>query len=141
MNEPMDQDIKKLMDENSTKTTVVSFLMTLIFAAVSAFTALAGREMIERLMLKFLYAGNAQLQVNQTTGLRHLSTIVGLSVMVGVWLSAFMIVWSRTEKAGTLKKRVKVNAIWIGGAAGLFLLFLLVTYFATGQWLSLRGGI
>lgn len=141
MTEPMDQDLKKLMDENSIKTTVISYLMTLVFAAVSAITAMAGREMIERIMRDFVFSGNAELQVNQTTGLRHLSTIVGLGIMVGAWLAAFMIVWHRTEKAGTLKKRVKINLIWIGAAAGCFLVFLLATYFFTGQWLTLRGGI
>lgn len=141
MTDPADQDLKKLMDENSIKTTVISYLMTLIFAAVSAVAAMAGREMIERLMREFLFNGSTDLQVNQTTGLRHLSTIIGLVVMVGLWLAAFMIVWGRTEKAGTLKKRVKVNAIWIGAAAGCFLVFLLVTYFATGNWLTLKGGI
>ncbi len=141
MTEPMDQDLKKLMDQNSIKTTVISYLMTLVFAAVSAVTAMAGREMVERLMREYLFSGSVDLQVNQTTGLRHLSTIVGLAVMVGLWLAAFMIVWNRTEKAETLKKRVKVNAIWIGAAAGCFLIFLLVTYFATGQWLTLRGGV
>lgn len=141
MTDPADQDLKKLMDENSIKTTVISYLMTLIFAAVSAVAAMAGREMIERLMREFLFNGSTDLQVNQTTGLRHLSTIIGLVIMVGLWLAAFMIVWGRTEKAGTLKKRVKVNAIWIGAAAGCFLVFLLVTYFATGNWLTLKGGI
>ena len=141
MTEPMDQDLKRLMDQNSIKTTVISYLMTLVFAAVSAVTAMAGREMIERLMREFVFNGNAELQVNQTTGLRHLSTILGLVVMVGIWLAAFMIVWNRTEKAATLKKRVKVNIIWVGAAAGCFLVFLLVTYFVTGTWLTLRGGV
>ena len=141
MTDPVDQDLKKLMDENSIKTTVISYLMTLIFASVSAFTAMAGREMIERLIREFVFSGSADLQANQTTGLRHLSTIVGLVIMVSLWLAAFMIVWHRTEKAGTLKKRIKVNAICIGAAAGCFLVFLFVTYFVTGNWLTLRGGI
>ena len=141
MTEPMDQDLKKLMDENSIKTTVISYLMTLIFAAVSAVAAMAGREMIERLMRHFVFGGYAALQVNQTTGLRHLSTIIGLAAMVGLWLAAFMIVWSKTEKAGTLKRRVKVNLVWIAVAAACFIAFTLITYFVTGQWITLQGGV
>jgi small-conductance mechanosensitive channel len=141
MKQPMDQDLKTLMDEQSIKTTVISYLMTLVFAAVSAVAAMGGREMIERLMRAFIIKNASELQVSQGTGLSHLSTITGLVLMVSIWLGAFMVVWSRTEKAGTLKKRVKVNAIWIGGAACCFLVFLLVTYFVTGQWLTLRGGV
>lgn len=141
MTDQTDQDLKKLMDENSVKTTVLSYLMTLVFAAVSALAAMAGREMLERLIREFVYSGTAELQVNQKSGLLHLSTIIGFAIMAGVWLAAFMIVWNKTEKAGTLKKRVKVNAIWIGVAAGCFLLFFLVTFVVTGQWPTLQGGV
>ncbi|MGI6239877.1 MAG: hypothetical protein ACOYI5_09665, partial [Christensenellales bacterium] len=69
MNKPMDNDLKRLMERDSLRTTVLSYLLTLVYAAVSAVTAMAGREMIETIALKLIFS--QELQSVQYGGFRR----------------------------------------------------------------------
>ena len=44
MNKPVDNDeLRRMMDENYAKTTVLSYVMTLVYAVAETFACMAGR--------------------------------------------------------------------------------------------------
>lgn len=139
MNKPMDDDVKSLMEQSSLKNTLTAYGMTLAFAAVSAISAMAMREMLETISMKIIFS--QQLQTTQYGGFRRISQIGALTLMVGVWLTTFMIVWHRLEKTKNRKKRVVIGLIWIGSAVAAYFLFALVQYFAVGFWPTLTGAV
>jgi sterol desaturase/sphingolipid hydroxylase (fatty acid hydroxylase superfamily) len=135
----MDEDIKKLMEQTSLKNTLAAYGMTLAFAAVSAVSAMALREMIERITLKVIIG--MDLQSAQYIGFRHLSTIGGLVLMVGVWLIGFMVAWHYLEKTRTIRGRIRNGLIWIAGAVAAYFLFATVQYYVVGYWPTLTGAV
>ena len=127
MNKPVDNDeLRRMMDENSAKTTVLSYVMTLVYAVAETFACMAGREMIESIAIKIIYS---------------IVQITAIVLMVGIWMSTFMVVWHKIEKAGSLKNRVKVGAVCIGIALAAYLVFCLVQLAAVGYWPTLTGAV
>lgn len=135
----MDNDLKRLMERDSLRTTVLSYLMTLVYAAVSAVTAMAGREMIETIALKLIFS--QELQSVQYGGFRRISQITALVLMVGLWLTSFMVVWHRIEREDTLKRRLWIGAVWIASAVVGYLVFGLIQLAVVGYWPHLTGAV
>lgn len=135
----MDNDLKRLMERDSLRTTVLSYLLTLVYAAVSAVTAMAGREMIETIALKLIFS--QELQSVQYGGFRRISQITALVLMVGLWLTSFMVVWHRIEREDTLKRRLWIGAVWIASAVVGYLVFGLIQLAVVGYWPMLTGAV
>ena len=132
-------DVRKLMDENSVKTTVLSYLMTILYGVIAAISAMAGREMLETVAIKLIYGQS--LEIVQYGGLKRIAQISAVVIFVLAWMLSFMIVWHRIERAGTLKQRVRVALIWIAGAVVLYALFGVVQYLFVGYWPTLTGAV
>lgn len=139
MNKPVDADVRKMMEENSIRTTVVSYLMTLVYAVAGALAAMAGREMIEKIAMKLIYT--QEMEVSQYSGFRRISQISALVLMIGLWITSFMLAWHKIEKAGSLKKRIQIGLCWIIGALALYAIFGVVQYLVVGFWPTLSGSV
>ena len=141
MNKPVDNaELRRMMDENSAKTTVLSYVMTLVYAVAEPFACMAGREMIESIAIKIIYSMN-MINVSMYGGWKRIVQITAIVLMVGIWMSTFMVVWHKIEKAGSLKNRVKVGAVCIGIALAAYLVFCLVQLAAVGYWPTLTGAV
>lgn len=132
-------DVRKLMDENSVKTTVLSYLMTILYGVIAAISAMAGREMLETVAIKIIYGQD--LEVSQYGGLKRIAQISAVVIFVLAWMLSFMVVWHKIERAGTLRQRVKVALVWIACAIALYALFGLVQYLFVGYWPTLTGAV
>ena len=136
-----DAVLQRLMDQNSIKTTVISYLLTVVYAVVAAFAAMALREMIETVATKIIAMAADSLSVNQPGGIRRLVQISAIVLMVALWSLTFMLVWHKEEKSEGLKARLKTGLIWIAGAIACYLVFGMVQYFVVGYWPMLTGAV
>lgn len=134
-----DAELRRLMEQDSIKNTVISYLLTIGYAVVAAFACMAMREMLETVVMKFVYG--AALETNQYAGIRRITQIVAIALMVGSWALTFMLVWHKTEKAEGMKARVKVGACWIACAAAAFCVFGLIQLAVVGYWPTLTGSV
>ena len=136
-----DAVIQRLMDQNSIRTTVISYLLTVVYAVVAAIAAMAMREMIETVATKIIAMMADSLSVNQPGGIRRLVQIRAIVLMVALWSLTFMLGWHKVEKSEGRKARLKTGLIWIAGAIALYLVFGLVQYFVVGYWPMLTGAV
>lgn len=142
MNKAYDADTRKVIKDGSAGNLILSFLMTLAYAATSAVAAMAGREMIEKVSLKIITANIDELtNLSQFTGFRRISQISAIVLMIGLWLCTFMVVWHKLERCETMRSRVKLAALWIGGSVVAFFVFALTLYFTGCGWPQLTGAV
>ena len=137
MKKYLDEETRKLMGEKSVAETLLSYLVALLYAAMAAVAAMAGREMIEAVARKMV--SGMELEVNQYSGIMRISTIGGLALMVILWLGTFLIVWHRVERADSIRGRLLTGACWIVGAAVLYLIFAVTQLAVAGYWPLLSG--
>jgi hypothetical protein len=133
----LDAETRKLMGEKSVAETLLSYLVALLYAAMAAVAAMAGREMIEAVARKMV--SGMELEVNQYSGIMRISTIGGLALMVILWLGTFLIVWHRVERADSMRGRLLAGARWIVGAVVLYLIFAVTQLAVAGYWPLLSG--
>lgn len=138
-----DQQIRDMLDKETPKNIVVSFVLAITFGVAAGLAAIAFREMCQHLTNKVIAMMLAAelLSASQPGGIRNLSSIVFLAVMLLGWVISFMVVWHKIEKAPTMKNRVRFGIIAIIVALALFGIFELVGYTVTGSWLYLTGAI
>lgn len=134
-----DAELRRLMDQNSIKSTVISYLLTIAYAVVAAFACMAMREMLESVAMKIIYG--SQLETNQYIGFKRIAQIVAIALMVGSWALTFMVVWHKIEKADGLRARLKTGVYWIIGAAVAFCVFGLIQLAVVGYWPTLTGSV
>ena len=132
-------DVRKLMDENSVKTTVLSYLMTILYGVIAAISAMAGREMLETVAIKIIYGQD--LEVSQYGGLKRIAQISAVVIFVLAWMLSFMVVWHKIERADCLKERIRLGVKWIAGAIVLFAVCAVLQYFVVGYWPTLTGAV
>ncbi len=144
---PMSQSNKKekipeSVTQGSVKSTLVSFVIAVIYGIVAAVGFASGREMLETIVNLVVY-GNAEKMVNvsNVAGYRHLGIIISISVMAIAWLSTFMIVWYKAEHAPDMAKRVQVGVKWVIGAIVFIFITSVIVFAISGHWPSLRGGV
>ena len=137
--EDQDNDVRRLTEQDSFKTTFISFLMAIIHGAAAAVTCMGGREMIETIGIKVIYS--QELEISQYGGLKRIVQISAIVLMVGLWISTFMIVWHKIERAGCLEERVRLGVKWIAGAIVLFAVCAVLQYFVVGYWPTLTGAV
>ena len=90
--------------------------------------------------IKIIYSMN-MINVSMYGGWKRIVQITAIVLMVGIWMSTFMVVWHKIEKAGSLKRRMKVGAFCIGIALAAYLVFCLVQLAAVGYWPTLTGAV
>ncbi len=137
MKKNFDEETRKLMGEKRAAETLLSYLVALLYAAVAAVAAMAGREMIEAVARKIVFG--MELQTNQYSGFMRISTIGGMGLMVILWLGTFLIVWHRVERADSMRGRLLTGTRWIAGAAVLYLIFAVTQLAVAGYWPLLSG--
>ena len=138
-----DQQIRDMLEKETPKNIVVSFVLAITFGVAAGLAAIAFREMCQHLtnkIIAMLLAADV-LSASQPGGIRNLSSIVFLAVMLLGWVISFMVVWHKIEKASSMQKRVKFGIAAIIVALVLFGIFELVGYAVTGSWLYLTGAI
>lgn len=134
-----DAELRRLMERDSLKNTVISYVVTIIYAVVAAFACMAMREMLETVAMKVVYA--MEMEAVQYGGFKRIAQIAALILMVAVWALTFMVVWHKIEKADSIKKRVKIGVCWTVGAAAAFCVFGLIQLAAVGYWPTLTGSV
>ena len=92
------KEIREMMEKESPKNIVVSFLLAMVFGVAAAVAAMAFRETFEDIALKIIIGASSDLEASQTIGFRRLSQISAIVIMLGGWMTAFMVVWSKLEK-------------------------------------------
>ena len=138
-----DQQIRDMLEKETPKNIVASFVLAITFGVAAGLAAIAFREMCQHLtnkIIAMLLAADV-LSASQPGGIRNLSSIVFLAVMLLGWVISFMVVWHKIEKASSMQKRVKFGIAAIIVALVLFGIFELVGYAVTGSWLYLTGAI
>lgn len=138
-NKNEDADLRRLMEKDSIKSTVISYLLTIAYAVAAAFACMALREMIETVGMKIIYC--FELEAAQYLGFKRIFNIVGLVLMVAVWALTFMITWHRIEKADGMKERIRRGLSWIVAAAAAFAVFGLIQLVVVGYWPTLTGAV
>ena len=131
------EKIPESVTQGSVKSTIVSFVIAVLYGVVAAVGFASGREMLEYVITIF----TSGLVVNAANlgGYANLSTIISVSVMALAWLSTFMLVWYLAEHAEDMGKRVLVGAKWILGAIAFIFITSVVVYVLTGAWPRLNG--
>ena len=138
-----DQQIRDMLEKETPKNIVVSFVLAISFGVAAGLAAIAFREMCQHLTNKVIamMLDAELLSAAQPGGIRNLSSIIFLAVMLLGWVISFMVVWHKIEKAPSMQKRVKFGVIAIVVALALFGIFELVGYSIIGSWLYLTGAI
>lgn len=138
-----DREIRDMIEKETPKNIVASFVLAISFGVAAGLAAMAFREMGQHLTNKVIAMMLEAdiLNAAQPGGIRNLSSIVFLAIMLLGWVISFMIVWHKIEKAPSMKKRVRFGVIAIAVALVLFGIFELVGYAVTGSWLYLTGAI
>lgn len=134
-----DREIQKLIEKESPKNIVVSFVLAMAFGVAAGLAAMAFREMFETCAIKLIYS--ADLQSAQYGGLKRIAQIVAIVIMLTSWVISFMVVWHKIEKAPSMKDRIKFGVIAIAVCVALFAVFGLVQYLAVGYWPTLTGAV
>ena len=134
-----DADLRRLMEQESIKNTVISYVLTILYAIVAAFACMAMREMIETISMKII--SGSDLMAAQYGGIRRMTQIAAIVLMVGVWCLTFMLVWHKVEKATYMKNRVKVGLCWIFGAIVMYFVFSFIQLTVVGYWPTLTGAV
>ncbi len=132
MKKALDEETRKLMGEKSTGEILLSYGIALMYAAVAAFAAVAGRALIDAVARKIVF--QMTLEVNQVSGFLRLATIVGMALMVLVWIVSFLIVWHRVEHADSARAKLLIGARWGSGAAVLLIAFAVIQRIVAGYW-------
>ena len=136
------KEIREMMEKESPKNIVVSFLLAMVFGVAAAVAAMAFRETFEDIALKIIIGASSDLEASQTIGFRRLSQISAIVIMLGGWMTAFMVVWSKLEHRKDMKNRIKFGLISIGVALALFAVFCIIHYFVMdGTWPTLSGAV
>ena len=138
-----DKEIRDMIEKETPKNIVVSFVLAITFGVVAGLAAMGFREMCQHLtnkLIAMLLAADV-LNASQPQGIRNLSSITGLAIMLLGWVIAFMVVWHKIEKAPSMKNRVRFGVTAIVVALALFGVFELVGYAVSGSWLILNGAI
>ena len=138
-----DQEIRDMIEKETPKNIVVSFVLAITFGVAAGLAAIAFREMCQHLTNAIIgkLLEMDLLSASQPGGIRNLSSITFLAVMLLGWVISFMIVWHKIEKAPSMKKRVRFGVTAIIVALALFGIFELVGYSVIGTWLYLTGAI
>ena len=140
MNRKEPAEVRDLIEKESPKNIVVSFLLAMLFGVAAGLAAIAYGEVLLSLCIKVIYTLDVA-NTSQYTGFRRVSQITSLTTMLMGWVVAFMIVWHQIEKKPRMEQRIKFGVAAIVIALALFGIFELISYFAIGSWLSLNGGI
>ena len=138
-----DQEIRDMIEKETPKNIVVSFVLAITFGVVAGLAAMGFREMCQHLTNKVIamMLEADLLNASQPGGIRNLSSITFLAIMLLGWVISFMVVWHKIEKAPSMKKRVRFGVASIIVALALFGIFELVGYAIIGEWLYLTGAI
>ena len=138
-----DQEIRDMIEKETPKNIVVSFVLAITFGVVAGLAAMGFREMCQHLTNKVIamMLEADLLNASQPGGIRNLSSITFLAIMLLGWVISFMIVWHKIEKSPSMKQRVRFGITAIIVALVLFGIFELVGYAVTGSWLYLTGAI
>ena len=134
-----DREIQKLIEKESPKNIVVSFVLAMVFGVAAGLAAMAFREMFETAAMKLIYA--ADLESTQYGGLKRIAQIVAIVIMLTSWVISFMVVWHKIEKAPSMKARIKFGVIAIVICVALFAVFGTVQYLVVGYWPTLTGAV
>ena len=138
-----DQEIRDMIEKETPKNIVVSFVLAITFGVSAGLAAIAFREMCQHVTNKIIaiMLEADMLNASQPGGIRNLSSITFLAIMLLGWVISFMVVWHKIEKASSMKKRVRFGITAIIVALVLFGIFELVGYAIIGSWLYLTGAI
>lgn len=134
-----DREIHKLIEKESPKNIIVSFVLAMGFGVAAGLAAMAFREMFETSAISLIYS--ADLEAAQYSGVKRVAQIVAIVIMLTSWVISFMVVWHKIEKADSMKKRIKFGVIGILVALALFALFGLIQYLVVGYWPTLTGAV
>lgn len=138
-----DKELHDMLEKETPKNIVVSFVLAISFGVAAGLAAIAFREMCQHLT-NALIGKLLELELltaAQPGGIRNLSSIVFLAIMLLSWVISFMVVWHKIERAPSMKNRVKFGVTAIIVALVLFGIFELVGYAVIGSWLYLSGAI
>jgi len=138
-----DKEIRDLIEKETPKNIVVSFVLAISFGVAAGLAAMGFREMCQHLtnkVIAMLLEADV-LNAAQPGGIRNLSSITFLAIMLLGWVISFMVVWHKIEKSPSMNKRVRFGITAIIIALALFGIFELVGYAITGSWLYLTGAI
>ena len=113
-----DDDIKALMEQNSPKKTVISFLLACVYGAAALPAALKIRSLAEIIAVRGVVGKD--LMINQYGGIVDTVTIAAAAAVIAAWLITFVIVWHRVEKSRDMKSRMKKCAVWTIAALCIF---------------------
>ena len=134
-----DKEIRDLIEKESPKNIVVSFILAMVFGVAAGLAAMAFREMFETAAIRLIYS--ADLGTAQYGGLKRIAQIVAIVIMLTGWVISFMVVWHKIEKAPSMKERIRFGVIAILVSVALFMLFGLVQYLVVGYWPTLTGAV
>ncbi len=139
MNKHTNQEVRDLLEKESPKNIVVSFLLAMMFAVSAGLAAIAYSETLLNFALQLIYSSN--LEAAQYVGFKRVTQITSLTTMCLGWLIAFMVVWHKIERKPSMATRIKYGVTAIVIALAIFGAFELVNYVFLGDWLRLNGGI
>ena len=139
MNKNTSPEVRALLEKESPKNIVVSFLLAMMFAVSAGLAAIAYSETFLNFALRIIYSSS--LETAQYLGFKRVCQITSLTTMCLGWLITFMVVWHKIEKKPTMLTRIKYGLTAIVVALAIFGAFELVNYVFIGDWLRLNGGI
>jgi len=139
MNKQENREIRDLIEKETPKNIVVSFVLAMLFGVAAGLAAIAYGEVFLNFALRVIYSSD--LEAAQYVGFKRICQIVSLTTMLMGWVIAFMIVWHKIEKKPSMNQRIRYGVTAIVIAVALFGVFELLNYFCMGGWLSLTGGI
>ncbi len=139
MNKNTNKEVRDLLEKESPKNIVVSFLLAMMFAVSAGMAAIAYSETLLNIALKIIYSSN--LETAQYLGFKRISQITSLTTMCLGWLISFMVVWHKIERKPSMATRIKYGVTAIVVALAIFGAFELINYVFAGEWLRLNGGI
>lgn len=108
-----DREIQKMMEKDSPRNTVLSFVITIIFGILAALAAMTLNVVIKDGVTVIVNANLDSLQASQGGGIKNIASIIASIIMLGSWMTAFMVVWHKVEKAVDVKTRVKNGVVAI----------------------------
>lgn len=135
-----DKEIRRLLEKESPKNIVVSFVLAMVFGVTAGLAAMAFREMFETTAIQIIYSATLD-NIAQYGGLKRIAQIVAIFIMLCGWVISFMVVWHKIEKAPSMAARIKFGVIAIAISIALFLIFSLVQYLVVGYWPTLTGAV
>jgi len=113
-----DDDIKTLMEQNSPKKTVISFLLACVYGAAALPAALKIRSLAEIIAVRGVVGKD--LMINQYGGIVDVVSIFASAAAIAAWLITFVIVWHGMEKSRDMKARMKKCTVWTAAALCIF---------------------